>query len=188
MKKLILAAGVAAFVAAPAGADVLDYAQLTAGATQSPDLASPSDFELDVGYNVGGAFGWHLTPQIDLAVDFFYTESDFKGFDSSIEAFSGMVNGAYNFDIGSSIKPYVGLGLGFMQVKANQRSTGRSDSEIVFGYQGSVGFTTSVDDKTDLVVEYRYHGAADAQLNVVGTPYDQEYKSHNLSVGFRFNL
>lgn len=189
MKKFALAAAFAVVFIVPVKADVVDYAELYGGVTQDPDLGAPppNEFEMDVGFNVGGALGWNLSPLFSVEVDFFYTDSDFKGFDESVESFSAMVNGFYHIDMGSSWRPYVGAGAGVVQVKETDRVLNDSDTDSVFGYQAMVGVLRNVDNNIDWLVEYRYQGAEDATVSVP-TPFTQEYSSHNLSTGFRINI
>ena len=191
MKKSILAAALLAAAAVPAHADVVDYVELFGGVTQSPDLGSPppAEFEMEPGYNVGGAFGWNFEQCFSAELEFFFTDADFEGFDNSVESFTDMVNGFYHFqDVGYSLRPYIGAGAGFAQVKFSDESLSVSDTDTVFAYQAMLGILHKVEENVDLIVEYRYQGANDANLDIGFGPFDQEYESHSLSAGFRFNL
>ena len=184
MKKLILAAGVAALAVVPAKADIFEYAQLVGGVTQSPDLGFDGvDYEMEVGYNVGGGFGWNFGPNITAGADFFFTSSDYKGFSTSLESFSAMVDGRYSFDMGDC-KPYLGAGIGAVQVHYSNAGNA-SGSEWAFGYQLEAGTLIATGEKWDVIVGYRFQSAEDV---TIGANPGIEYQSHNVSVGLNFAL
>ncbi len=200
MKKFVLAAAAAVGLAAPAHADILDYAELYGGATFLPDLEfAGADRDLEVGYNVGGSLGWNVGPQFDVEMDFFFTSSDYDlaaPDEATLESFTFMGNAIYHFnDVGSGFRPYIGAGLGGAQLRVSDGVLGGTafigDSEIVFAWQAFAGFAINVDKNIDFFAEYRYQGASDADVTLhfpgpVNTPTDIEYQSHNVSAGFRF--
>ena len=201
MRRLAFAAAMAVFSVVPAKADVVDYAELFGGLTFDPsqDVNGVST-DVDTGFNVGGSLGWNLSPQFALEADFFFTSSDYDlaaPADGSLESFSFMANAVWNIDMGSGCRPYIGAGVGGVQLRFTDGVTSfgdpyTGDADIVFGYQGFAGVAVNVDNNIDFIAEYRYQGADDANgtFTVLGvpTPVDFEYSSHNLTAGFRFNL
>ncbi len=194
MKKYVL---VAAFGLALSGtanaAGMIDYAELVGGATMSPALDAPggTGFNMDTGYNVGGTLGWWVGPSFSIEADFFYTNSNFSGFDVSLQTFSTMANALYHLDVGPDYRPFFGVGIGGVQVTHDDEFAATSDAAWVFGWQGIAGIAVSVDSKIDFIAEYRYQDAADATIVNPVHPAPggvQEYQSHNISVGLRFNL
>jgi opacity protein-like surface antigen len=169
-----------------AKADLFDYAKLYGGATIAPELewCGPvcSDYDMDTGFNVGGALGWDVAPEFSVEVDFMYTQSAYSCCDTRLETFSAMVNGIWHFDIDSKWKPYVGAGLGGVQ-SIYEFGSGNSD-DFVFGAQGLVGVAIPIAERVDLMFEYKYQWADDA--NDDGLTW--EYKSHNLNGGLVFHL
>jgi len=110
-----------------------------------------------------------------------------------------MANAYWSFDCGGKWRPFIGAGIGGVQVTATDNhvipgTTIIGDSDIVFGYQAMAGVAIPVADSIDFLAQYRYQAADDADLTLTFSPpgtkvsYSQEYQSHNLSVGFRFNL
>jgi opacity protein-like surface antigen len=201
MKRLAFAAAMAVFAVAPAKADVVDYAELFGGLTFDPSQdVNGISYDLDTGFNVGGALGWNLSPQFALEADFFFTTADYDlaaPADGTLESFSFMANAVYNIDMGSRFRPYIGAGVGGVQLRFTDGVTSggdpyTGDSDIVFGYQGFAGFAINVDNNIDFIAEYRYQGAGDANGSFtslgVAYPLEFEYSSHNLSAGLRFNL
>ena len=170
----------------PAKADMFDYAKLYGGATIEPQLEfcfiGCSDYDMQTGFNVGGALGWDVAPEFSIEVDLMYTASNYDCCSTRLETFSGMVNGIWRFDIGSKWKPYIGAGIGGVQ-SIYEFGSG-NDSDIVFGAQGLAGVAIPIDDKIDLSVEYKYQWADDANDNFT----QWQYKSHNLDLGLVFHL
>jgi opacity protein-like surface antigen len=202
MKRLALAAVLAVLSIASAKADVVDYAELFGGVTFAPDQdVNGVSYDLDTGYNVGGAFGWNLSPAFALEADFLFTSSDYDlapPADGGLDTFSFMANAVWNIDAGGGFRPYLGAGAGGIQLNFTDGvSSGGApyigDSDIVFGWQGFAGFAVNVDNNIDFIAEYRYQGAEDGEgavTNLLGvsSPLVFEYSSHNVMAGFRFNI
>lgn len=116
--------------------------------------------------------------------------------DGNVAAASFMANALYEFndigfDLGKTVKPYFGGGVGFANIWANNvKVNGASlsdDSDIQFAYQaiGGVGF--AVAPKTTLFVEYRYFATLDPHLKTTGgTDFKTEYQSNNAMLGVRY--
>jgi OOP family OmpA-OmpF porin len=203
MKKVALAVAMALALGGTAKADLFDYAELFGGGTMEPEL-STSGFEGDMqtGYNVGAALGWKLAPEFALEIEGFYTASNFEGpliTQSSLETFTFMANAFWTFD-GGGWSPYIGAGLGGAQINVTDGNFNffgttpfQGDADVVFAWQAMGGFTVPVAEGIDMLAEYRFQSAEDADLTLIanggGTlPIQQEYKSHNVSIGFRFNM
>lgn len=204
MKKVALAAAMALALGGTAKADMFDYAELFGGGTMAPEL-STSGFEGDMktGMNVGASLGWKLAPEFALEVEGFYTASNFEGpliTESSLETFTFMANAFWSFDCGEGWRPYIGAGLGGAQITVtdgdfNFFGTTRfnGDADVVFAWQAMGGFTVPVAEGIDILAEYRYQSAEDADLTLTANgggqiTIQQEYRSHNLSLGFRFGM
>lgn len=201
MKKVALAAAMALALGGTAKADIFDYAELFGGATIEPSLSQGSTtIDMSTGVNVGAALGWNFGPNISVEAEGLYTSSDFDSptVKAELETFSFMANAYWAFDIGSRWKPYVGAGVGGVAVTVTDGSvvgvtTFGGDSKVVFGYQAMAGVTIPVAANIDFLAEYRYQGAQDASITLLSptlgpNTFDQEYKSSNLSAGFRFHL
>ncbi len=205
MKKIALAAAMALALGGVAKADMFDYAELSGGITMAPELdTSGLTNDIETGFNVGGALGWTLAPELDLGLDVFYTQSHFGGpfvsGDSHLESVSFMLNGKWSFDCGGKWRPFIGAGVGGAQITMSDgvfnflgSTAFTGDSDIVFAWQAMAGVSIPVADQIDLTLTYRYQGADDADLTITNgvggqLHLSQEYQSHNLSAGFRFSL
>jgi opacity protein-like surface antigen len=80
----------------------------------------------------------------------------------NINNFSVMVNGYYDIETGSQLKPFVGVGMGFSSASVTVRgNNGIQDLEETasasgFAYQFKVGTAYAISDNTDLYLQYRY--------------------------------
>ena len=99
-----------------------------------------------------------------------------------------MANGYYDFNTNSPLTPYVGAGLGFAMVSANDISIvgitiGSSDDTVV-AYQFIAGLGYEITESTSVFVDYRYFATEDPKFD--GT--DAEIESHNISIGLRYSI
>ena len=98
-----------------------------------------------------------------------------------------MATGYYSFDVGRKWRPFVGVGVGEVQVTIDNSVASGSlrGSQFVFGYEGMAGVTVPIGSKVGVLLAYKYQGANDASI-ASNSPI--EYKSNNLSVGLVFDL
>lgn len=114
--------------------------------------------------------------------------------DGDIKTWSLMANGYYDFETGSSLKPYAGVGIGFAKHSveinsiAGDAGSGGEDDDTVFAYQGTLGVAWAVSDTMDLDFAYRYFATADAEFEDGAGTTEAEYGSHNLSAGLRIKF
>ncbi len=186
MKKLLATVAIAAGLAVAARAETPMYFQLSGGATLSPDLEWDfSDYEMDTGYSVGAALGWNLSSGFALEGEVAYYNSGYSCCDSDSSLLNLSVNGIYTFGESDKIRPYVGAGIGYGQIKYDGSAIGEGTAEDwVFTYQLMAGLRAPVAANTELVAEYRYVGADHGQDGTL----DWEYRAHVLSAGLRFNF
>jgi len=184
MRKIAFVAIAALLIVGPARADVVDYAELFGGVSASPDLGwGGGSSEMDPGFNVGGSFGWNVASHFAVEAEFYYDQSDYSCCaPNNLESFSVMANGLYNFDSVIGVRPYLGAGVGYMQLVYNNAAYQLSD--WVLAYQGIAGVDIPADGNLDIILEYRYRSSGDAEDG--GLPY--EYESHAVSAGIRVNL
>lgn len=185
MRKIMLAASVAVMAAAgSAHAAMFDYAALYGGVTLDPPLnVAGGEFDVDTGFNFGGGLGWNFDENLSGGVDIMYTQSNYSTFPGKIESMSVMGAIYYSFDIGSKWRPYIGAGVGGVQVTFDLVPP-ISGQDFVFGWEGMAGVTIPVANKLDLALGYKYQGANDSTISGANI----EYKSHNISAGLVFSL
>jgi opacity protein-like surface antigen len=169
------------------------------------------EIEFDNGFNVGGAFGYDYglaRLEIELAhrendVDTINVDLiDFKG-DGDFSATSVMLNGYWDFETGSPVVPYLGGGIGFANVSANnvkffdELGAVRyvDDDDNVFAYQLAAGLAFALNPALTLDLGYRFFGTSDPELEadplLVDPPFgdfETEFDSHNVNLGLRMNF
>ncbi len=113
----------------------------------------------------------------------------------NMSALSFMVNGLYDFnigyDLGPKFKPYVGAGVGFANVSANNiqtlNTTVMDDSDLVFAYQAIGGISYLVMPKTTMFLEYRYFATVDPKFDAAGGgTIKSQFQSNNIMIGARY--
>jgi OmpA-OmpF porin, OOP family len=193
------------------------YVRLEGGWSHPEDLTSPgvSTFNAgsatrEDGYIVGGAAGYKWGPwRAELNLD--YSENDMK---SGTNVFAGtstgsaslkgnssnltfMVNGLYDFDTGTRLTPYLGIGVGMDYFRLNKVATSATavanSGDYLFAYQPIVGISYAITPQWLVGLEYRYLGTTDATLKYSAGGATSRFKvdpaSHNvlLSLSYHFN-
>ncbi|MBM3568879.1 MAG: porin family protein, partial [Alphaproteobacteria bacterium] len=103
-----------------------------------------------------------------------------------------MLNGIYDISLGSSFVPYVGLGLGYASVKADNLGTFNgtrtvNDSDRSLAFQGILGVGFEVSDNLRLGLDYRYFGTRELDLkNSAGGGVDADYRTHSVMASLRY--
>jgi len=157
---------------------------------------------------LGGAVGLRLAPfRVELDVDMmrydanraFFVNDGGLGTLQGLGNLSGtqvpltgtiqnipvMANLLYDFDTGTPIEPYIGIGIGFSALTLHNISTGGArlfdTSQIVFAYQPMVGVNYALTDQLDIGVQYRYFATANAVMrDAAGHVFSVRSASHNV--------
>lgn len=104
-----------------------------------------------------------------------------------------MLNGFYDFDIGSAWRPYLGIGAGGASVSYNNVSPVSGaridDRDMVFSYQGIVGASYKVNDRTDFFTDYRYVGTSGLDLQTDSSvKVNSDSREHRVMIGLRWSF
>ena len=154
----------------------------------------------DLGYNASGAIGYDFGSfRAEAEVAYHLNDVDTVSAggvsatgDGTVSALSLMANGYYDFGSRKSLLvPYLGLGVGFAMVDADESVLGTQfvdDSATVFAYQFMAGVGFNISRNTTLTAGYRYFAASDPEFDVAsgGGTFDSEYQTHEVIVGVRF--
>ncbi len=165
----------AAIVAQPAAAaEQKVYGSVKIGANFLDDVGG-SDFEDGVVFL--GAAGFDTGDisslgKIRLEAEFGYRENDDDGVVGDLEQLSYMANVYHDFLPGWRLRPYLGAGIGAVDVNSDDLN----GTDVA--YQGMVGASFQVDGEFSVDAEYRYTGV-DA---------DDRLDNHALLVGMRFSF
>ncbi len=191
MKRLLLAAGLVAF-AVPARAAGPVYAGVHLDLAffhdvDASDALGPFTVDYDTGFGIGGVVGYRANPNFRLEGEISYRSADVHSIDGgpaagvSLATTAFMVNGYYDFaQVRSSVVPFVGLGIGF--INGVLTGTGQSYSDTEFGYQITLGLAFHVSPHASLLADYRFQGSSDFSANGTTLP----YKASNVQVGLNY--
>ena len=172
------------YISAGAGASLLDNTKLTTSG------ASGHISNGQVGYNafasVGYGYGNGFRAEAELLSfgnDAKVTLGNTSGSTSSY-TLGGMINGLYDFNLGSSATPYLGLGVGYvgnqqrgfytaLPVPANGQFYGKSGQVGAFAGQAIVGVSFPVNPHLSITLDYRlidtFGGRSEGGTYAVGT-------------------
>ncbi|CDM62344.1 MULTISPECIES: outer membrane protein [Rhizobium] len=181
------------------------------GVRVSTDYDAGFYTSLRAGYDFGAA-GW-VSPRLELELGYGTASVDEHsvagiGSIASIDSFGdarqfqGYVNGYIDVPLTSAIKPFVGGGVGFMNLELRKQgvagvATLMDDSDTAFAYHLDAGvgidiqglglFTnTSLFQNTTFEVGYRYTAADDFDFTARdGTSSSTDFTSNSVTLGFR---
>lgn len=216
---LALALGLAATQALAAQPANDFYLSLGAGLQQRSDADdSAGTARFKDGALLSGALGYKFNA-LRLEAEGLYLVNDFKGTDPKpsplgdlpYESSGGdadgkafMANLYYDFDLGSALKPYIGIGVGGLKGKINGLSTQGmknvpppigpivvyAESQWVLARQVKIGASYSLTPRTDLFFGYRYFKSNDFDyiLTFSGDTIHPNAEYHMGEIGLRINF
>ena len=106
------------------------------------------------------------------------------------------MNAYYDYDTDTIVTPFVGAGIGFTQINANNivvhspviindveiNDHTIDDDDTVFAWQILAGLDFSINEKVSFEFCYRLFSTADPNFEY----YETDYLSHNIIVGVRY--
>lgn len=169
-----------------------------------PGFSSGSEaaIESETGYAISFAFGrrhnHRLRSEIELALRGNETSFEFEpssieavlgsampsNEDDKIRAYSVMKNFITGFENTSRVTPYIGAGLGWSYIEFDAPSVDVDEGNGAFSYQAIGGVATTINSAADFIVEYRFFGTT--EIDVDGIESSIAYRAHNLFLGVKF--
>ncbi len=149
---------------------------------------SPLEFTYDLGYVVGGAFGYdfgNLRAEGEVGysmndIDTVQGPGGSAPASGDVSILSFMANGYYDHTFNPNIEGYVGFGLGFANAEL---SGGGSVDDTIFAYQLIVGGSYLINPVVTAFTEYRYLGTSDPNWGA-----SVELGGHQFNLGARFHF
>jgi outer membrane protein OmpA-like peptidoglycan-associated protein len=180
------------YIGAGAGVTFPDSADISGGAVST-------DADFDTGWAGVGSLGYAYGNGLRTEIEVGYRQNDIgdlsgvAGGTGDSDALNAMINGLYDFHNSSDFTPYVGAGIGWLNLNLDGVTpvggATLDDSDDVLAYQGIVGIGYSLTEQIDLFVDYRYLGTEDASMRTsAGVNVDVEYDSHTVLAGLRIGL
>jgi len=146
------------------------YVQLNAGTSYLEDMKSnfrdePFKISSERGFNVGGAIGYRIT-SFRVEASFDYLQANVYKVDvlgdtytsrKTSNLFTAMANGYYDLDLGLSVKPHVGAGVGVGRIQLDEKqgdlveTDGKYGRFTTFAWNVMAGLVWSMNDKIDLL-------------------------------------
>jgi outer membrane autotransporter protein len=154
-----------------------------------------ASLDYDTGYSVGGAVGYDFG-KVRIEGELQYQKTDTESVSVSegitsvsldavgdISVTSFLVNGYFDIENDTKFTPFLSAGAGYAsgEMKYNLNVPGSGVFSVStdfdgFAYQLGAGCSYSVSDSTEVELKYRYF-----------VP-DEDFKSHNVTVGVRVNF
>jgi len=170
------------------------------GATRTPNA-----WDYDTGAGIGVMVGarisenWriqfdvkHQSNGVDKLTDLYGRISEGVG---RIKATYGILSAYYDLPVSWSIRPFVGLGIGRAQIKAERMGWNATDgrvceSDYAFVGQAALGASYEINEHLGVFLEYDYLKAQDVKYTTdpYGVSNKLEYASHDFGVGIRYTF
>lgn len=190
MKKFLFLSLALSMLAAKANAD--DFYASVSGAVGKIQVKSSEPgnlFSKNKLTPIGGeiAFGTYLAPEIRSELSFSYTEGKKNAYFAargvtvkgklSVDTYSLMLNGYYDFDIHSMASPYVMAGIGYAKNRVDFSITSSSNTASIpleeysssknsLTWQLGVGVDMKAANNVKIGLGYRFRDAKSTQLNL----------------------
>lgn len=172
-----LAAVSACALAASAHAEV--YGKVEGGGTFSGKHEYGGvDAKTDGGWQLGGAVGASVTPNVRLEGEISHQRADFESSTQQSRATLGLANAYYDLAPDAQFTPFVGGGVGFARV-----DNGPAD-DTGFAYKLTAGAAAKFSDRVTGELAYRYTAAPDLTFGGV----DAKYRENAITAGVRIKL
>ena len=155
---------------------------------------------------IAGAVGYRFLDQVRSEINLSYRQVDVNELNApsisldgrgDASAFAVMANAYYDFDIGYSVSPYLGIGIGFANIEVD---TGSSDTVLAiddnsseFAWNVMVGISEHASEHIVLSLGYRYFGTTEPELSasalgVSSVKLKAKIELHEILFGFRYNF
>jgi len=186
------------YVGAEAGVNFVPKLKFNANANTWAQQQDPGYAILgQVGYGFGkvrleGEIGWRQNEINKYRDDFGAAKAN-----GNISGVSIMGNVYYDFVNSSKFTPYIGGGIGGIDVNFDNLKAGgvpvTNDGDFQFAYQAIAGVSYAVNEQLSVKADYRYLGTTDGNFNTStqfagGGPAKGSYESHSVLVGFTWKF
>ena len=156
------------------------YVKLSGGANfQGREHWNTTDYEMMDGFDFGAAGGLFVSPKVSIEADVLHTDAEYRCCKTHLSSNGILVDGLYHFDTTAKLDPYVGLGIGMIDVQYS--GGGNYWTDWVLGGQVLAGAELPLTERISAFAEYRYQLAAKARHGKI--PFD--YRSQNLLSGVK---
>lgn len=176
----------------------------------SSDLHITSKY--NSGYNVAGVLGWNYGQNWRAEAEIGYRRNGLDKLVVDKATGTGLAGGQtyaahghlgttdvmgnlwYDFNMGDGWKPYLGGGIGWAHINANNVSANGiplvDDTSNVFAYQLGAGIGYALTPRTTVSVDYRYFATKDPTFTdtATGTQFNSQYRTNNVGLSLRYRF
>lgn len=203
MKKLLLALTLTILPVAAYADNLPVYVSVGTGITMTEDSSwsesgvGSGSISINNAENFSGAVGTSFLKNTRTELEVSYRSADLSQISlngsgsaaltgSSVNTWTYLVNGYYDFLEGEIIRPYVSLGIGAATHDGTLHSTTLTTSadSTQFAYQAGLGATYSLTKNVGIWAGYRYLGTSDANFDGVKA----SYGANEINAGLRYNF
>ena len=119
-----------------------------------------------MGASLEGNVGYKFTRHLRAGVSLDYTRNKFKNSRAYIGQIHALVNGYFDMPMGAAV-PYIGLGIGYVNIRSGLPITGRAANNGLDGLGWKLGFGVNfrITDRLDLGVGYRLLATDISEIN-----------------------
>jgi len=194
------------YVAGSVGIALLDNVDYDSGPTVGLGIPITGDADFDAGARLSGAVGMQLSRNLrgELEVAWRRNSGDrvtgktglvaTGPLNGSVAIVTAMAQLAYDFEVGSFLRPYVSGGVGFAYVDIDNLSTPvvtgvLDDSDTVFAGQLGAGVSVPLTASTDLTAGYQLLISDRPNFTTsLGVAIEGEPFIHSIAIGIRTRL
>ncbi|MBS0472084.1 MAG: porin family protein [Proteobacteria bacterium] len=156
----------------------------------SPTLGRNQD-SFGTGFAVGGALGYDTGNGWRVELNTLHQNADVSRLNGTpatghISSTAVMANATYDLMTGEKVTPYVGAGLGFVNVGG--QVNGLSGRDWKPAYQAEAGLRTDIGHDTSLFGEYRFTQSESVALSDSTDTAHQHFSDHALLAGVSLKL
>lgn len=157
------------------------------------ELGTSDVFDTVFEVALGQAYANNL--RFEIALGFSSDEADISSFGTNFNldgvAYTGMLNGYYDFDYGGLFTPYIGLGVGGALFDVDISALGftqASDSDLVYAYRGTTGISYDSSPGVSFNLSYNYIRTGNPKVSIAGVGIEGRVRAHVVMIGVRVGL
>ena len=162
------------------------YVRGGGGATYQDEINATPKVKGETGWTVDAAVGRQINNNFRAEGQLIYSNDEQKVGDGRIKVLAGLANAYYDFDTGTKLNPFIGAGVGFGQVKLDERAG--DDDDTGFAYQLQTGVIYPINDKLSAQVGYRYLGVNNVEIGSGAQATRGDYHDQAVTMGLTYKF
>ncbi|HEB28065.1 MAG TPA: porin family protein [Porticoccus sp.] len=155
------------------------------------------DLDSDTGNYGSISFGKYFR-EVRVELEYSYTDADIDSNNASndkgeVETKALFINGFHDFETNNKFKPYLGAGIGWMNVDVEYKQSGIElidDDDNIFAFQAIAGVGYDITDSLNIFAQARYRNGEDSEVksNLLPTKIDIEIESYIYDIGIKYSF